>query len=422
MNSLIAQYTAPSVKGIINVQDPPYNAVPISDTSSPDSTTAFQQAITDASPKGAIFVPPGTYQVSSPLVIEGDGVTLCGIGYNQRTITVQPLQELAGSTIRASAAMGQVLKWAGRNGTLHGIKLDGNDLADNALTVVEAKDFAVLSCGFVRGVVTTLNFLDALRCLLVDSVVSHRGTGPGLHVAADSGNMEITSCRIQSDAVTSIQLTGGGCRFANCHVKIDDAVPVTADEVVLIDGVSNHAFVGGVFECAGVSGIGVTAGGGQLIVTGCIFTNVDPPRPAIHLHAAVKSVITGNQFTSGQVAIELDLDGAANRCVFSGNMVRSVEGLHGNKRPGQLRGNTWEAVSGGYAYDSKAGVASVADGDAIAHGLTSTPRSVQLTSATNVARFVSAYDADAAQFNVMLLDGDEGSVTTPEDVYWYAEV
>lgn len=206
--------------GTIVVTDPKYGAY---GDGVHDDTAAIQAAL-DASTN--VYLPPGTYLVSSPLTLQdGANVRITGAG-------------MGITTIKASAAIAAVLQGTNNaHSLIEGITIDGNDLATYGLSLTQSPETStvnLISNVESTGATSYGFYLDGhedtllLQCLKDGNEADATSLSPALYWNVPEGALFIV----------------GGAFFGECNLGYQQAsiTDVTLGPIVVNNGSANSNF------------------------------------------------------------------------------------------------------------------------------------------------------------------------------------
>lgn len=231
----LATLKADTTQRGINVMSAPYNAVGDGST---DDTSAIQAAIDDAEASGRIvFLPKGTFRITSTLVINTTGTVLRGAG---RGSTILSFQGSNVDAIHISASYCEVsgiyIRHTGTPTAGAGIKVD-NSAAFCLFNGLSIEKF-YYGIDFVAA--TSWNVAE---CYIINSVqyqIYVRNTAAG-----DSGDQVIEGCTLDSSVSTAAAIrieSGGGLKvYGNKILRHQIGVDLQVEDgvltsVLLIDG------------------------------------------------------------------------------------------------------------------------------------------------------------------------------------------
>lgn len=324
-----------------------------------DASSVIQAAIDSLGPSGGIiWIKEGTYVISSTVKVPGN-VTLSGVGFATKLV----LADFADQEVIANKHAGD---YVDSDIVITNLQIDGN----GAKQTLEAK----------------------VSAIFLSKVSRSRVEGCWIHnVAPKTTNAGVY-------ALYSAYLTiRGNAIYENPYA--------------------------GIFLSSGSRGI---------ISDNMFYRN----HRAVYLAGHLNGVVEGNQIVSGHEGIRLYVSASNN--LIQGNLIRdnSEEGIvitHQECRNNMLLGNrlvnnivqifdggtgTTIRHNDGYPTENH-GIANVANGTYIPHGLAVTPRSVQLTPTARRVIACIFKNSTHIQVGFWFLDGN--TVTEPEEVYWHAE-
>jgi len=324
-----------------------------------DASSVIQAAIDSLGPGGGIiWIKEGTYVISSTVKVPGN-VTLSGVGFATKLV----LADFADQEVIANK---HVEDYVDTNVVITNLQIDGN----GAKQTLEAQVSAV--------------FLSKVSRSRVEGCWIHN-VGP---LTTNAGIYAIYG------AYLTIR---GNAIYDNSYA--------------------------GIFFLGGTNGI---------ISDNTFYLN----HRAVYLAGHLDGIVEGNQIVSGDEGIRMYISASNN--LIQGNLIKdnSEEGIvitHAEGRNNTLLGNklvnnvvhisdggtgTIIRHNDGYRTENH-GIASVSNGTYIPHGLTATPRSVQLT--PTAQRIIACIFKNSTHIQVGFWFLDGNAVTEPEEIYWHAE-
>ena len=324
-----------------------------------DASSVIQAAIDSLGPSGGIiWIKEGTYVISSTVKVSGN-VTLSGVGFATKLV----LADFADQKVIANK---HAEDYVDRNIVITNLQIDGNGAKQTPEAQVSAVFLSRVSRSRVEG------------------------------------------CWIHNVAPLS---TNAGVYALYCAY-------LTIRGNVIYDN-----FYAGIFLSGGINGI---------ISDNMFYNN----HRAVYLAGHLNGVVEGNHIVSGREGVRMYVSASNN--VIEGNLIKdnSEEGIaitHPECKNNMLLGNklvnnvvqifdggtdTIIRHNDGYQTENQ-GVANVANGTYIPHGLAVTPTSVQLT--PTAQRIVACLFKNSTHIQVGLWFLDGNAVAESEDVYWHAE-
>ena len=409
---------------------------------------------------GSILLSPGTFNVSSSIVIEKDNISVFGQGTGQRTGATQTgvgtkIQAVAGLTtavilVHRSDSLRVVYGVHLENFTIDGAYI-GTDT--NGVTFRSNRGFIqrvhIHRCTgygvFVRGYTaaetgdvrwetydTQLAFVQIGDCYNTGARETATAGG-GFYAGLEASDLHIVGC-VFFNNYDNVRIGAGSQQFTNTHtydavrynIWFDNAGSRTKLVNLKIEGAGNH----------GVLIDGTTLGTSDIQIVGCNLKNNGDAvtNTADHIHILgpadhSRVLIVGNSFSKDTATANLTRyainmpTNDARYALIVGNSFGS-DTHYGTGRVNDGTSGAGKAIIqhnyGTNYLDANGGTISIANGGTITHGLWRTPTRYAVTP-TVAGHIVAVTAASSTTLTVSLLNHDGTTISTPENVVWWAE-
>jgi len=288
------------------------------------------------------------------------------------------------------------------------VRIDGNILSD----AIDAPSIKVLGDYIiVRNNVIENNKNNGIKVIeesgapsgniILDSNIIYSNISP----SSNSTSIGIECMGDSSNIITNIQITN------NKIYKVGKyAILIKYTNNVLIEGnqIDNCGLHAGWYNSIYAEEIN------HCSVVGNIVTNANSHALRLASHVYNATILSNKLTLSNGYGIYVDSDASSN--VLKNNDVRD-----NSNSPAIYLGGSGNQVRGNIGYTTEnSGNISKKNGDTISHGLDCTPTYISVTP-SNADHIASVTAKSSSTFTLGLKDYNGTAITTPEEIYWYAE-
>lgn len=385
-----------------------------------DDTAALQAALNALPAGGALYVPAGTYAISSPLTVTTAGVSVFGDG---AATTLLAVQTMTGPNQIGSP--GDLVNILASRVTVRDLALDGANLVDRGVVAGAVDEITYLRLRVTRfnkaGIKVMGNGTGtpARRCLIAQNRVFSC-------VASIAGDYETEDLTIAQNLIDTPSGVGGisvdnlGTNHSFRILLMGNTITNAQTSYGLyLTRMATGAAIGNWVETTTLTGAGANFGpffAGRIVGNTFLGPGAGATKIGVYLPSGDGCAILGNRVTGFNIGLQVDGSTGVGPCTIADNIVA------GNISSALASRANFDLVHDNSGYLTRAGgVASKANGATIPHGLPKAPSRYGVT-ATAGKHVVGVTAVDATNLTVALFDQTGTAVTTPENVAWWAEV
>lgn len=308
---------------------------------STDDTTAIQNAINALSTKGGIvYFPPGTYLISSDLIVSNNNIIVLGSG---RASTIKPSANSQANCLKISEC---------NNITVRDIQINGNKsnvdqlgagtqyTKLNGIYITGCDDVTIENC-YIHDYYAGGILADSSTNLFIQNNRIKNGIDNGIFLRPSPEDVACTTATIVGNIVSNGSYSGIQCIRSNYitiagNVSYSNGPSQKQGDGIGLEGCSHCTITGNVCYSNGIQGInirytnegGANLGCSHVVVAGneCYnHTSSDGDAGGIEVNATDDIQVIGNVVDRNYYGININVDGGigVTNAVFVDNSVRN---------------------------------------------------------------------------------------------------